>query len=172
LDSSRFKISLILIMFCACLLSVTVLQESTVSGAPAGGDGGAGGGGGGEPPPPRGGLGIPTGSFKLNRGLKGQDGFTCAYYNNFLLEATAAQQFKARLWTSGATINYTIITQSEFTSLLQNGCSNLSQLSNQIQSFGSAQITLNWAAPQTGWYMLLFYSVTPYSGPIYCIPES
>ena len=171
MDSSRFK-SLLLLMFCACLLSVTVFQVSHVGGAPAGGDGGPGGGGSGGVPPPRGGLGIPTGSFKLNRGLSGQSGVTCAYYNNFLLDASSGQQFKARLWTSGATINYTIISQSEFTSLQQNGCSYLSQLSSQIQPFSSEQITLNWSAPQTGWYVLFFYSVTPYSGPIYCIPES
>jgi len=175
LTSSKSKAAFILFVLCACLLPLTIFQASIVNGGGdwgGGGDGGGEGGGSGYVPPPSGGLGIPTGSFKLNQGLTGQNGSTCAYYNNFLLIADAAQQFKARLWTPGATINYTIITQSEFTALQQNGCSYIAKLSNQIQSFGSEQISLNWTAPQTGWYMLFFYSVTPYSGLIYCIPQS
>ena len=161
-------------MLCACLLSVTVFQVSTVT-APAGGPGGdggpGGGGGGGEPSPPHGGVGLPSGSFKFNRGLTGENGLTCVYYTDFLLTANAGQQFKARFWTSGATINYTIVTQTEFTSLQQTGCSYLSGLGSQIESFNSA-ISFDWTAPQTGQYHLVFYSQTPYSGPIYGLPQS
>ena len=169
--ASKFTIPFILLMLCACLL-FGVIQVSTVSGAGAGGgSGGETGDGTGQVAPPHGGIGLPSGSFTLNRGIKGQDGQTCAYYTDFLLVVNSGQQFKARLWTSGATINYTVVSEKVFNSLQQIGCSYLSQLSSQVQSFNSPT-TLNWTAPQTGQYELVFYSQTNFSGQIYCLPQS
>jgi len=130
-----------------------------------------GGGDGGNVPPPHGGFGFPSGSFKLNRSIKSQGGVACAYYTDFLLVVDAGQQFKGRLWTSGATINYTIVSDTVFNSLQQTGCSYLSELSGQVESFNSP-IVLSWTAPQSGQYELIFYSQTPYTGQIYCLPQS
>lgn len=173
MNSSKWKFSFILLILCSCFLSLA-LPVSTVNAVGAGGgiSGNAGGGGGGGNYTPHGGVGLPMGSFKLNQNLAGQNGLTCAYYNNFYLNANGGQAFKARLWTPEVTINYTIVTQDVFNSLRQGGCSYLSGLSSQIQSFSNSQITLNWTAPQTGLYVIFFYSLTPYSGQIFCLPQS
>lgn len=110
-----------------------------------------------------------VGSFTLDQTLTGQNDAPCAYYTYFGFNANAGQQFQARLWTQGATINYVIVPQSVFNYLQQMGCGYGSAERSQVQSFNS-QITLNWTAPQTGQYVVVFYSLTPYGGPVYFLP--
>ncbi len=114
-----------------------------------------------------------VGSFTLDQTLTGQNDMPCAYYTYFEFNAYAGQQFQARLWTSGASINYIIVPQSLVPTLQQMGCGyGSSSQRSQVQSFGSSQVTLNWNAPQTGQYAIIFYSLSPYGGPVYFLPGS
>ena len=111
-----------------------------------------------------------AGSFTLDQTLNGENDLPCAYYTYFEFNANSGQQFQARLWTPGATINYVVVPESLLSTLQQMGCSYASSgTHNQVQSFNS-QIVLNWSAPQTGQYAIIFYSLTPYSGPVYFLP--
>jgi len=112
-----------------------------------------------------------VGSFTLDQTLTGQNDLPCAYYTYFEFNANGGQQFQARLWTSSAqAVNYVIVPQSLLATLQQMGCGYASSgTHNQVQSF-SSQISLNWTAPQTGQYAIIFYSLTPYNGPIYFLP--
>jgi len=111
-----------------------------------------------------------VGSFTLDQTLNGENDLPCAYYTYFEFNANGGQQFQARLWTPGATINYVVVPESLLTTLQQMGCGYASSgTHNQVQSFNS-QIILNWTAPQTGQYAIIFYSLTPYSGPVYFLP--
>jgi len=111
-----------------------------------------------------------VGSFTLDHTLIGQNGVPCTYYTYFEFNANAGQQLQARLWTPGATIDYIIVPQSLVPILQQMGCGYAqSGPRSQAHSFNS-QITLNWTAPETNQYVIIFYSLTPYSGPIYFLP--
>jgi len=111
-----------------------------------------------------------VGSFTLSQTLIGQNGAPCAYYTYFEFNANAGQQLQARVWTPGVAINYIIVPQSILPTLQQMGCGYLqSGTFSQAHSFNS-QITLNWTAPETDQYVIIFYSLTPYSGPVYFLP--
>jgi len=111
-----------------------------------------------------------VGSFTLHQILIGQNGVPCTYYTYFEFNANAGQQLQARVWTPGAAIEYIIIPQSLVPILKQMGCGYAqSGTRSQAHSFNS-QITLNWTAPETGQYVIIFYSLTPYSGPVYFVP--
>ena len=111
-----------------------------------------------------------VGSFTIDQTLIGQNGVPCTYYTYFEFNANAGQQLQARVWTPGATISYIIIPQNLLATLQKMGCGYAqSNPHSQAHSFNS-QITLNWTAPQTTQYVIIFYSMTPYSGPIYFIP--
>jgi len=107
-----------------------------------------------------------VGSFTLTQTLAGQNGVPCLYYSAFQFDASAGQQFQARIWTTGQSISYVIVPASLLTALQQaNTCG---YGLGQSQAF-SSQISLNWTAPQTGQYAIIFYSATPYSGPVYFV---
>jgi len=108
-----------------------------------------------------------VGSFTLTQTLTGQNGAPCLYYSAFQFDASAGQQFQARVWTPGASISYVIVPSSLLTSMQQ--ASTCGYALGQSQAF-SSQISLNWTAPQTGQYAIIFYSSTPYSGPVYFVP--
>jgi len=111
-----------------------------------------------------------AGSFTLDRTLIGPNGVPCTYYTYFEFNAYAGQQLQARLWTPGETISYIVIPQNLVPILQQMGCGYAqSGPQSQAHSFNS-QVTLNWTVPQTGQYVIIFYSLTPYSGPVYFIP--
>jgi len=111
-----------------------------------------------------------VGSFTLDQTLNNQNDIPCVYYTYFEFNANSGQQFQARLWTPGAAINYVIVPQSLLGTVQQMGCGYASSGNHsQVQSF-SSQISLNWTAPQTGQYAIIFYSLTPYNGPIYFLP--
>jgi hypothetical protein len=110
-----------------------------------------------------------VGSFTLDQSLDTPNGVPCVYYADFQFNANAGQSLQAKLWTQGTSINYVIVPLSLFQSLQQAGCSHAA--GNQQQTFNS-QISLNWTAPQTGQYAIVFYSFVPYTGPIYFLPGS
>jgi len=113
-----------------------------------------------------------VGSFTLDQSLIGQNGVPCTYYTYFEFNAYAGQQLQARVWTPGTTISYIIVPQNLLPILKQMGCGYAqSSPHSQAHSFNS-QVTLNWTAPETGQYVIIFYSMTPYSGPIYFVPGS
>jgi len=109
-----------------------------------------------------------VGSFTLDQTLNNQNDIPCVYYTYFAFNANAGQQFQARIWTNGQPIDYVILPTSVLTSLQQAGCG-YSSSSGMGQAF-SSQITLNWTAAQSGQYAVVFYSKTPYSGPVYFMP--
>jgi len=111
-----------------------------------------------------------VGSFTLDQTLFGQNGVPCTYYAYFEFNAYAGQQLLARVWTPGATISYIIVPQSLVPTLQHMGCG-YARLGprSQAHSFNS-QVTLNWTAPKTTQYVIIFYSLTPYSGPVYFLP--
>jgi hypothetical protein len=108
-----------------------------------------------------------VGSFTLDQTLTTQEGVPCVYYADFEFNAYAGQSMQAQLWTQGASINYIIVPSSLLPNLQQAGCSHGS--ANQQQTFNS-KISLNWTAPQTGEYAIIFYSWVPYTGPVYFLP--
>ena len=113
-----------------------------------------------------------VGSFTLDQSLIGQNGAPCTYYTYFEFNAYAGQQLEARVWTPGTTISYIIVPQNLLPILEQMGCGYAqSSPHSQAHSF-SSQVTLNWTAPEAGQYVIIFYSMTPYSGPIYFVPGS
>jgi len=111
-----------------------------------------------------------VGSFTLDQTLIGPNGVPCTYYTYFEFNANAGQQLQARVWTPGATINYIIVPQNLVPILQQMGCG-YDQLGprSQAHSFNS-QVTLNWTAPETDQYVIIFYSLTPYSGTVFFVP--
>ena len=109
-----------------------------------------------------------VGSFTLDQTLTGQNDVPCLYYTYFAFNANAGQQFQARIWTNGQSIDYVILPTSVLTSLQQAGCGYGSS-AGMGQSF-SSQVTLNWTAAQDGQYAVVFYSRVPYSGPVYFLP--
>jgi len=111
-----------------------------------------------------------AGSFTLDQTLIGPNGVPCTYFTYFEFNAYAGQQLQARLWTAGEIISYMIVPQNLVPILQQMGCGYAqSGPHSQAHTFNS-QVSLNWTAPQTGQYVIIFYSLTPYSGPIYFIP--
>jgi len=111
-----------------------------------------------------------VGSFTLDQALIGQNGVPCTYYTYFEFNAYAGQQLQARVWTPGETISYIIIPQNLLPILQKMGCGYAqSNPHSQAHSFNS-QVTLNWTAPQTTQYVIIFYSMIQYSGPIYFVP--
>lgn len=112
-----------------------------------------------------------AGSFTLDQTLTGANDIPCAYYTYFEFNANTGQQLQAQLWTSGPPINYIIVPASMVPTLQQMGCGYASNQRGQGQSFGSSQVALNWTASQTGQYAIIFYSLTPYTGPVYFLPS-
>jgi len=111
-----------------------------------------------------------VGSFTLDRTLIGPNGVPCTYYAYFEFNAYAGQQLQAQVWTTGATVSYIVVPQNLVPILQQMGCGYAqSGPRSQAHSFNS-QVTLSWTAPETGPYVIIFYSLTPYSGPIYFVP--
>ena len=111
-----------------------------------------------------------VGSFTLDQTLTDKNGLPCTYYTYFEFNAYAGQQLQAQVWTPGTTVSYIIVPQNLLAVLKQMGCGyGQSGPQSQAHSFNS-QIKLNWIAPQTSQYLVIFFSMTPYSGPIYFVP--
>ena len=117
------------------------------------------------------GYSATTGSFTLGQTLYDQNNNPCIYYDYFTFDAPAGLSITAQVWTTGPPINYLIIPVSVL-SLYQSpsSCSALGNL-GQVQSFGSTPYTISWTASQNDQYAIVFYSTTPYSGPVYFLPQ-
>jgi hypothetical protein len=115
-----------------------------------------------------------TGSFTLGQTLYDQNNNPCLYYDYFEFNAPAGLTISARLWTTGPPLNY-IVAPMAVVSLLQSpgSCSAVGSLGQLWGSttIGSTPYLYSWTAPQNGQYAAIFYSTTPYTAPIYFLPQ-
>jgi hypothetical protein len=117
------------------------------------------------------GYSASTGSFTLGQTLYGPNNNPCLYYDYFQFNAPAGLTISARLWTTGPPINYVVVPMTAV-SLLQSpsSCSAIGAL-NQANTIGSTPYVYSWTAPQNGQYAIIFYSTSPYTAPIYFLPQ-
>jgi hypothetical protein len=117
------------------------------------------------------GYSTSTGSFTLGQTLYGPNNTPCLYYGYFEFNVLAGMTIQARLWTTGPPINYIVVPMS-VVSLLQggNGCNAVGYLA-QTNTIGSTPYLYSWTAPQTGQYAVIFYSTSPYTAPVYFLPQ-
>jgi len=117
------------------------------------------------------GYSASTGSFTLGQTLYNQNNIPCLNYDYFEFNAPAGLTISARLWTTGPPINY-IVVPEPVVSLLQSptSCSAIGALA-QSNTIGSTPYLYSWTAPQNGQYAIIFYSTTPYTAPIYFLPQ-
>ena len=112
-----------------------------------------------------------TGSFTLGQTLYGPNNTPCLYYDYFEFNAVAGMTIQARLWTTGPPVNY-IVLPASMISVMQggNGCTVIGYLT-QTNTIGSTPYVYSWTAPESGQYVVLFYATTPYTAPIYFMPQ-
>ena len=112
-----------------------------------------------------------TGSFTLGQTLYNQNDNPCLYYDYFEFNAPGGLTISARLWTTGPPISYIVVPMA-VVSLLQTpgSCSAVGALA-QANTIGSTPYLYSWTAPQNGQYAVIFYSTTPYTAPIYFLPQ-
>jgi hypothetical protein len=120
------------------------------------------------------GYSASTGSFTLGQTLYGPNNTPCLYYDYFQFNALAGMTIQARLWTTGPPIHYIVVPMS-VVSLLQsngngNGCGAIGYLP-QTNTISSTPYLYSWTAPQPGQYAVIFWSTSPYTAPIYLLPQ-
>ena len=117
------------------------------------------------------GYSASTGSFTLGQTLYNQNNSPCLYYDYFEFNAAAGMTVQARLWTTGPSIDYLVVPMSVVSFFQSSGCSALAALYTQTNTITSTPILYSWTAPQNGQYAVIFYTTTPYSAPIYFLPQ-
>jgi len=108
-----------------------------------------------------------TGAFTLNVQGVFPRGFIspiCISYDYFIFNATGGQAVSWQVNSPGQLIQYVIMSANQYRSFdasAQNCVINLSS-----QEFNS-KATLDWTAPETGQYALVFFTRSFYAGPVY-----
>jgi len=112
-----------------------------------------------------------TGSFTLGQTLYNQNNSPCLYYDYFEFNAAAGMTVQARLWTTGPSIDYIVVPMPVVSLFQSSGCSAIAALYTQTNTITTTPILYSWTAPQNGQYAVIFYSTTPYTAPIYFLPQ-
>jgi len=116
------------------------------------------------------GYSASTGSFTLGQALYDQNNSPCLYYDYFEFNAPGGLTIQARLWTTGTPIHYIVVPMAVVSLFQSSGCNALGALT-QANTIGSTSYLYSWTAPQNGQYAIIFYSTTPYTDPIYFLPQ-
>ena len=107
------------------------------------------------------------GSFTLGEQAYGGDlGNFCLGYDYFTFNATAGQAVSFQVDSPGQIIYYAIINASQFPGFNAAAQNCYLRLNSPIQDFNS-KTSLNWTAPGSGQFVLLFYTRTYFTRPLY-----